>query len=91
MYIRRPRMIEGSCFPISHLVGLLAYGRHVAKAEGQAGLVVWDEDNMDLTIKDIYVKVSHFREFTKGAAKSIEGLLYGEVVFGITPPRVDLQ
>src|SRR5437762_79331 len=47
--LRRAHLIEGSYSPVSHLIGLLAYGKYVVKTQGRAGLIHWDEDFQGLS------------------------------------------
>ena len=89
--IRRQHMIEGSYSPISNLVGLLAYGKYVAKTEERAGLVVWDEDNMGLTIKDVHIYVTQFQSFMASIVKSVEDLIYKDLLFGLEVPKIDVN
>ena len=89
--VRRPHMIEGSYSPMSNLVALLAYGKYVAKAEDRVGLVTWDDDNMGLTIKDIYITVDWFHRFVEGVLKSAEELMSRTLMFGLDIPKIDLN
>lgn len=46
---------------------------------------------MGLTIKDIHITVPQFHEFVTSVLKSVEDLVYDELLFGLDPPKIDLN
>jgi hypothetical protein len=89
--IRRGHMIEGTYSPMSNLVALLAYGKCVAKTEDRPGLVIWDNDNMGLMIKDIHITVDEFRGFIHKVIESSEKLMSDVLMFGLDLPKIDIS
>jgi hypothetical protein len=89
--VRRSYLISGSYRPFSDLVSLLAYGKLITKANGRPGVVRWDDDKQGLHIKDIDLRLDDFRRFVHGIVESLEKILYEDLLFGVTPPSVDLQ
>lgn len=89
--VRRSYLISGSYRPFSDLVSLLAYGKHITKLNGRPGAIHWDKDMQGLEIKDVRLRFDDFRQFVHGILESLEEILYDDLLFGATPPSVDLQ
>jgi hypothetical protein len=68
-------MLKGSLTPIGSIIGLLAYGKYVAKRLGSPGAVTWDVDGEDVRIKDIHISMRGFRLFVKKVVSSARELL----------------
>jgi hypothetical protein len=89
--VRRSYLISGSYRPFSDLVSLLAYGKQCTKVNGRPGAIHWDDDMQSLQIKDIHLRMDDFRQFVQEIIKSLEEILYDDLLFGVAPPSVDLQ
>jgi hypothetical protein len=86
--VRRDYMLKGCPSPLGHMVGLMTYGKFLAKQLGRLGVVTWDEDGEGLQIKDTRVTIAGL--LVRGVILEARDLLHKKLLFGVGQMNLDL-
>jgi len=78
---RRQYLADGSGTPMSKMLSLLAYSKHVAMNTGNAGSVSWSKDKKTLFFRGRAIEVSLFREMVVSTIGRAEDMLWGELMW----------
>jgi hypothetical protein len=54
-------LVDGTSTPMSTMISLLAYGKHIAMNEGNAGMVSWSQDRQTLYYKGLPIEMTAFQ------------------------------
>lgn len=77
---RKEYLADGSYGPMSRMISLLAYGKHLALNHGNAGMIDWpSEDVMTLHGKRIYM--SRFKKMVHNGIAQAEHILWEELMW----------
>lgn len=76
---------------MNRLLRMLAFGKETVKAVGRPCLIIWDPDDLDLTIKGIHLRLNAFKQFIHDGIQSTETILRDQLFFGADLPEIDLK
>ena len=76
---REKYLADGSYSPMSEALSLLAYGKHVALAAGNAGNAYWSKDNKIFYLHGRPVYISRFCKMAQDMVAEVEQMLWEEL------------
>ena len=74
-------LVDGTSTPMSTMISLLAYGKHIAMNEGNAGAVLWSRNKQILYYKGQPVEMALFRWMIQDAISRATEMLWEELMW----------
>jgi hypothetical protein len=78
---RRQYLADGSGTPMSKMLSLLAYSKHIAMNTGNAGSVSWSRDKKTLYFRGRAIEIALFRQMVVDAIGRAEDMLWRELMW----------
>jgi superfamily II DNA helicase RecQ len=78
---RREYLCDGGGTPMSELINLLAYGKHLALNSSNAATVTWSRDKNTIFYKGIAIALSSFRQMVQDNIQHAERLLWENLMW----------
>ena len=81
MHIRREFLADGSFSPMSEMLSLLAYGKHIAMTQGNSGNAMWSDDKKTFYLNGKPVVVSKFKQMARDLVTEAEEMLWKDLLW----------
>ena len=78
---RATYLADGTSTPMSTMISLLAYGKHIAMNEGNAGMVSWSRNRQTLYYKGLPIEMAAFRSMVHGAIARATQMLWENLMW----------
>lgn len=85
--IRRHFLADGSFSLISHMLSLLACGKHIALNSGNSGSAFWSADKTVFYLHGKPVVVRKFQLMAQSLLAELEDMLWGELLWVADPEQ----
>jgi superfamily II DNA helicase RecQ len=82
---RREFLADGSYSPMSEMISLLAYGKHIALNAGNSGNVYWSKDKKIFYLHGKPILISQFRRMAQDMVTEAEDMLWQELLWVARP------
>jgi len=81
MCARREFLADGSFSPMSEMLSLLAYGKHIAMAQGNSGNAMWSDDKKTFYLNGKPVIISKFKQMARDLVTEAEDMLWKNLLW----------
>jgi hypothetical protein len=88
---RRTYLADGTMSPMSTMISLLAYGKHLALNHGNAGSIFWEMGDRVMRLHSSRIVMDKFREMMKKAIGDAEHTLWTDLMWQAERFEVDLD
>lgn len=78
---RRQFLADGSYSPMSEMLSLLAYGKHVALNAGNSGNAYWSKDKKIFYLHGKPILISQFKRMAQDMVTEVEDMLWQELLW----------
>ncbi|KAL5371657.1 hypothetical protein DPSP01_014102 [Paraphaeosphaeria sporulosa] len=78
---REKYLSDGSYSPMSEALSLLAYGKHIAFAEGNSGNAYWSKDKTTFYLHGQPIRLNLFRSMAQDMVTEVEQMLWEELLW----------
>ena len=78
---RRDFLADGSFSPMSAVLSLLAYGKHIAMSSGSSGNTSWSADGRTVYLHGRPIVLARFGAMVREAVADAEGVLWSELLW----------
>ena len=78
---RKEFLADGSFSPMSEMLSLLAYGKHIAMTQGNSGNAMWSDDKKTFYLNGKPVVISKFKQMARDLITEAEDMLWKDVLW----------
>jgi hypothetical protein len=78
-------LADGTSTPMSTMISLLAYGKHIAMNEGNAGMVSWSQDRQTLYYKGLPIEMTAFQSMIQDVIARATTMLWEDLMWVSDP------
>ena len=87
---RQEYLADDSFSPMSKMLSLLAYGKHIALNHGNAGAVLWSRDGKEMAIRGMPIRLTQFQKMVHDVVREAEDMLWRKLMWTKYRERVEI-